>query len=176
VSPETLSPETLSALGRHNRAVHIGDGCHQHVGRSPNVVSQTRRLFSDLSPNKVSSPPLVPVAFLCSYSCIRGQEREASRQETAMAPSEDIFVRAERGIQSALAQLPTWMSRFLGYRGKPTTPSPNLIVCIWGFIGSFGGLGIIIAIFTESQYFTSRHVPAIVASYVSASHPFRHQH
>ncbi|KAF9730906.1 hypothetical protein PMIN06_005822 [Paraphaeosphaeria minitans] len=82
-----------------------------------------------------------------------------------MAPSEDIFVRAERGIQRALAHLPTWMNRFLGYRGKPAPPSTKLIVCIWGFIGAFGGVGIILAIFTESQYFTSRHVPAIVASY-----------
>ncbi|KAJ4292526.1 hypothetical protein N0V90_009189 [Kalmusia sp. IMI 367209] len=82
-----------------------------------------------------------------------------------MAPSEDVFVRVERGIQAALARLPPWMSRFLGYRGKPAPPSTNLMVCIWGFIGAFGGVAILLAVFSHSTYFTSRNVPAIVASY-----------
>ena len=80
---------------------------------------------------------------------------------------DDVLVRAERGIQSGLAQLPPWISRFFGYRGKPQPPSRNLLVCIWGFVGAFGGLGILFAVFTRSQYFTSRAVPPIVASYVS---------
>jgi hypothetical protein len=92
-----------------------------------------------------------------------------------MRSIDHVLVQAERGIQSSLAQLPPWISRFLGYRGQPKPPSGNLLVCIWGFIGAFGGLGILFAVFTRSQYFTSRAVPPIVASYVSMAFQYQHR-
>ncbi|KAF2677067.1 hypothetical protein K458DRAFT_320576 [Lentithecium fluviatile CBS 122367] len=81
-----------------------------------------------------------------------------------MSPS-DIFVQTERHIQNALAQLPTWLSRFLGHRGKSLPPSSNLVTCFWGMIGAFGGVAILNAVFAHSDYFTSRNVPPIVASF-----------
>ncbi|KAF2638295.1 HPP-domain-containing protein [Massarina eburnea CBS 473.64] len=82
-----------------------------------------------------------------------------------MAPTADLSVQAERHIQNALARLPRSMSRFLGYRGTNLPPSPNYLVCLWGFIGAFGGLGIIFAVFAHTEYFTSRLVPPIIASF-----------
>jgi CBS-domain-containing membrane protein len=37
---------------------------------------------------------------------------------------------------------------------------------VWGFIGAFGGLSIILAIFGHTEYFRSRAVPPIIASFV----------
>ena len=81
-------------------------------------------------------------------------------------PRPDPFVQAERHLQRGLARLPAWLSRFLGYRGKPLPPSPTYIVCLWGFIGALGGLGILFAIFGHTTFFSSRAVPPIIASYV----------
>lgn len=82
-------------------------------------------------------------------------------------PPWDPFVPVERRIQNGLARLPLWMSRWLGFRGKALPPSPSWMVCLYGFIGAFGGLSIIIAIFKHTEYFTVRLVPPIVASFVS---------
>lgn len=80
----------------------------------------------------------------------------------------DPLVPAERVIQSGLSHLPPWAGRWLGYRGgKSLAPSPSWMVCLYGFIGAFGGLSIIIAIFAHTEYFTIRMVPPIVASFVS---------
>jgi hypothetical protein len=80
----------------------------------------------------------------------------------------DPLVPAERVIQNGLSHLPPWASRWLGYRGgKNLAPSPSWMVCLYGFIGAFGGLSIIIAIFAHTDYFTIRMVPPIVASFVS---------
>jgi hypothetical protein len=81
-------------------------------------------------------------------------------------PQLDIFIQTERHIQNGLARLPPWLSRFLGHRGKNLPPSSNLITCIWGFIGAFGGVAILNSVFAHSDYFTSRNVPPIVASFV----------
>jgi hypothetical protein len=91
-------------------------------------------------------------------------------------PPWDPLVPVERHIQSGLAHLPPWLSRWLGYRGgKSMAPSPSWMVCFYGFIGAFGGLSIIIAIFAHTEYFTIRLVPPIVASFVSKQecHPLR---
>ncbi|KAF2006508.1 hypothetical protein P154DRAFT_615253 [Amniculicola lignicola CBS 123094] len=77
----------------------------------------------------------------------------------------DPFVQAERLVQNALGHLPSFISRFFGYRGKKLTPAPWYVVSLWGFIGAFGGLGTLFAVFGYTDYFTSRDVPPIVASY-----------
>jgi hypothetical protein len=82
-------------------------------------------------------------------------------------PPYDPFIPVERHIQRGLARLPLWLSRWLGFRGKPLPPSPSWMVCLYGFIGAFGGLSIIIAIFAHTEYFIVRLVPPIVASFVS---------
>jgi hypothetical protein len=90
-----------------------------------------------------------------------------------MALKTDPFVQAERHVQNALARLPPFVARFLGHRGKTLPPSPNYLVCLWGFIGAFGGLGIIFAVFAHTEYFTSRMVPPIIASFVRDSPNFK---
>ena len=79
----------------------------------------------------------------------------------------DPFTLAERYIQRMFSRFPAPISRFLGYRDQKLPPSPTWVVCLWGFIGAFGGLGVLFAIFGHTAYFTSRHVPALVASYVN---------
>lgn len=82
-------------------------------------------------------------------------------------PIWDPLVPAERVIQRGLAHLPTWMSRWLGYRGTSLPPSRTWVVCLWGFIGAWGGVASIIAVFGHTHYFHNIHlVPPIVASFV----------
>jgi hypothetical protein len=83
--------------------------------------------------------------------------------------SSDPLIPVERAIQRGLARLPPSISRWFGYRGKSLPPSVNWIVCVWGFIGAFCGLSVILAIFGHTDYFRSRAVPPIVASFVSAT-------
>ncbi|KAJ5573544.1 uncharacterized protein N7459_007971 [Penicillium hispanicum] len=66
---------------------------------------------------------------------------------------------------SRLARLPRWMSHWLGYRPEPPKPLPTYQVAAWSFIAAFCGLSVVQAIFNHSEYFTSRHVPGIIASY-----------
>ncbi|KAH7112543.1 HPP family-domain-containing protein [Dendryphion nanum] len=80
-------------------------------------------------------------------------------------PLTDPFVEGERLIQKGLTRLPPWLSRFFGYRDTKLPPSPTYLVCIYGFIGAFGGLGILFAVFAHTTYFTSRNVPPVVASF-----------
>lgn len=81
--------------------------------------------------------------------------------------SSDPLVHVERFVQNGLARLPPVISRWLGYRGKSLPPSVTWQVCLWGFTGAFGGLSVILAIFGHTEYFKSRAVPPIVASFVS---------
>lgn len=86
-------------------------------------------------------------------------------------PIWDPLVPAERVIQRGLSHLPPWISRWLGYRGTNLPPSRNWIVCLWGFIGAFGGVASIIAVFAHTNFFHNIHlVPPIVASFVSIDH------
>ncbi|KAI0172834.1 HPP-domain-containing protein [Hypoxylon sp. FL1284] len=64
-----------------------------------------------------------------------------------------------------LARLPPWISRWLGYRSSPPKPLPSPVNYFWSFITAFCGLLVLQAIFNYSEYFTSRHVPGIIASY-----------
>jgi CBS-domain-containing membrane protein len=81
-------------------------------------------------------------------------------------PLYDPLVPAERVIQRGLAHLPPWFSRWLGYRGTPLPPARNWVICLWGFIGAFGGVSSIMAVFGHTSYFHNIHlVPPIVASF-----------
>ncbi|KAJ5983193.1 hypothetical protein N7481_005292 [Penicillium waksmanii] len=66
---------------------------------------------------------------------------------------------------SRLSRLPTWVSHWLGYRAEPVKPLPPYQVAAWSFIAAFCGLSVVQALFNYSEYFTSRHVPLIIASY-----------
>jgi len=80
-------------------------------------------------------------------------------------PLWDPLVPAERFIQRGLARLPAPVSHWLGYRAKAPSSSPTWIICVYGFFGAFCGLSVILAIFGHTDYFTSRAVPPIVASF-----------
>ncbi|KAL5495780.1 hypothetical protein ACEPAI_1244 [Sanghuangporus weigelae] len=67
--------------------------------------------------------------------------------------------------QARLALLPSWLSHWLGYRSTPPPVRPNYIIWFWSFIGAFGGLSILQAIFGHAHYFIERNVPSIIASY-----------
>ncbi|KAF1835309.1 hypothetical protein BDW02DRAFT_496358 [Decorospora gaudefroyi] len=80
-------------------------------------------------------------------------------------PIWDPLVPAEHTIQRSLSRLPPVLSHWLGYRSQSSPPSRTWIVCVWGFIGAFCGLSVILAIFGHTEYFQSRAVPPIVASF-----------
>ena len=86
-------------------------------------------------------------------------------------PIWDPLVPVERGIQRGLARLPVPVSHWLGYRHKTEPPSRTWVVCVWGFIGAFCGLSVILAIFGHTDYMRSRAVPPIIASFVSFPSP-----
>ncbi|KAF2258406.1 hypothetical protein CC78DRAFT_526317 [Lojkania enalia] len=78
----------------------------------------------------------------------------------------DPFVEAERRVQSGLSRLPPIVSHFLGYRSLEPLPSPTWMVCLWSFIGAFGGIGILFAVFDYHGFLLDEHsTPGIVASY-----------
>ncbi|EUC27457.1 hypothetical protein COCVIDRAFT_102438 [Bipolaris victoriae FI3] len=80
-------------------------------------------------------------------------------------PIWDPLVPAERAIQRGLARLPPAVSHWFGYRPQTLPPSRTWLVCMWGFIGAFCGLSTILAIFGHTDYFKSRAVPPIIASF-----------
>lgn len=67
---------------------------------------------------------------------------------------------------SRLTHLPPALSRWLGYRASPLRPLPNYIVYFWSFIGAFGGIALVQAVFMQAQYFVRRGAPSVVSSYV----------
>ncbi|GLI75119.1 hypothetical protein PoHVEF18_003370 [Penicillium ochrochloron] len=67
--------------------------------------------------------------------------------------------------QSRLSRLPPWISHWLGYRAETPKPLATWKVAAWSFITAFCGLSVVQGIFNYSHYFTSRHVPGIIASY-----------
>ncbi|PCG91299.1 HPP [Penicillium occitanis (nom. inval.)] len=66
---------------------------------------------------------------------------------------------------SRLSRLPPWISYWFGYRAETPGPLSTWKVAAWSFIAAFCGLSVVEAIFNYSYYFTSRHVPGIIASY-----------
>lgn len=84
-------------------------------------------------------------------------------------PLYNPLVPVERLIQKGPARLPAWLSRWFGYRGKTLPASLSWMHCFYGFIVAFCGLSTIIAIFAHTNYFTTRLVPPIVASFLGAT-------
>ncbi|KAI4943571.1 hypothetical protein J4E91_009208 [Alternaria rosae] len=80
-------------------------------------------------------------------------------------PIWDPLVPVERVIQRGLARLPQPISHWLGYRTKAAPAARTWVVCVWGFIGAFCGLSVILAIFGHTDYMRSRAVPPIIASF-----------
>lgn len=76
-----------------------------------------------------------------------------------------------RMAPSRLSRLPRWINHWLGYRPEAPKPLPTYQIALWSFITSFCGLSVIQGLFNYSHYFTSRHVPGIIASYVRTSSP-----
>lgn len=73
--------------------------------------------------------------------------------------------------RNIFAPLPTWLSRWFGYRSSPPPKRPDYIIWLSSFIGAFCGIALIQAVFEQAQYFVRRKTPTIVASYVgSLSH------
>ncbi|KAF8156574.1 HPP family-domain-containing protein [Crassisporium funariophilum] len=66
---------------------------------------------------------------------------------------------------SRLSRLPPWLSHCLGYRSIPVPKQSDYTIWIWAFIGSFLGISLIQAVFSQARYFVERGVPSIVASY-----------
>lgn len=75
-----------------------------------------------------------------------------------------------------LPRLPRWVSHWFGYRPTPPKPLPQYLVWIWSFFAAFCGLCVLQAIFNYSSYFERRHVPGIVASFVSLFFHFQPLH
>ncbi|KAK1227157.1 hypothetical protein PQX77_009791 [Marasmius sp. AFHP31] len=67
-----------------------------------------------------------------------------------------------------VSHLPWWISRWVGYRKTPPSPS-QYAVWFWSWIGAFSGLAVIQAIFGQAQYFLDKGVPTIVASYAASA-------
>jgi len=67
--------------------------------------------------------------------------------------------------RNILASLPTWVSRWFGYRSSPPAKRPDYIIWLWSFVGAFCGIALIQAVFEQAQYFVRRKTPTIVASY-----------
>lgn len=65
-----------------------------------------------------------------------------------------------------LARLPSWINRWFGYRASPPPKRPDYLVWFWSFVGAFGGIAAIMALFGQLRYFIDRGVPSIIASYV----------
>ncbi|PFH47464.1 hypothetical protein AMATHDRAFT_67717 [Amanita thiersii Skay4041] len=64
-----------------------------------------------------------------------------------------------------LDRLPQWLTRWIGYRSTPPPPLPEYLVWFWSFVGAFGGIAILQAVFGHAPYFMRKAIPPIIASY-----------
>lgn len=92
---------------------------------------------------------------LSSFSMSSWHSNRLNSNVVAMAPA------------PILPRLPRWLNHWLGYRPTPPKPLPQYLVWLWSFFAAFCGLCVLQAIFNYSSYFNHRHVPGIVASFVS---------
>lgn len=100
---------------------------------------------------------------LCKQKCEIVHKQTSSHSRTERFEVPDPLPAAMR--RPILASLPEWCSHWLGYRADPVKPPPRYLVYLWSFIGAFCGLSVLTALFSYSEYFLSRGVPVIVASY-----------
>jgi len=69
--------------------------------------------------------------------------------------------------QPWLHYLPKPISHFFGYRTDTPKKRPDVIIWLWTWIGAFGGVSVIEAVFQRNPYFAVTHnVPMIVGSFV----------
>lgn len=68
---------------------------------------------------------------------------------------------------SPLHQLPTPVSRFLGYRKEPQQDVGNVLGAFWSLLGTLCGLAVVAAVFNNTKVIQMHHPPALIASYVS---------
>lgn len=72
-------------------------------------------------------------------------------------------------LPQPLARLPTWMSRWLGYRVGKIPKREEWEVWIWSWIGAFCGISVLQAVFGHARYFVNQNVPSIIPSFVSVT-------
>jgi hypothetical protein len=70
--------------------------------------------------------------------------------------------------RSILQNLPTPISRFLGYRNGPKLEVGNLLICLYAFIGTFVGL-VLVSLAFRTDAIQKYHPPSLLASFVSNS-------
>ncbi|KAI8627253.1 hypothetical protein F5Y19DRAFT_183469 [Xylariaceae sp. FL1651] len=56
-------------------------------------------------------------------------------------------------------KLPPWITRWVGVRSQPPPPKPVYMPYLWAFIGAFGGLSLLQAVFGHTACFIERGVP-----------------
>jgi len=71
--------------------------------------------------------------------------------------------------RSRLHLLPKPISWFLGYRSQPTPRIGSVLVWFWAFIGAFGGILVVEAVF-HSEGIKDHGAPTVIASLVR-NHP-----
>lgn len=69
-------------------------------------------------------------------------------------------------FRSQLYRLPKPVSRFLGYREKPTSDVGNILIAIWAFVGTFCGILLVGVVFNYSDRIKYYHAPVVFASLV----------
>jgi hypothetical protein len=71
---------------------------------------------------------------------------------------------------SPIHHLPPWISRFLGYRKEPKEDVGNILGALWSCVGAFCGLGVIAAVFNNTESIQRHSPPALIASFVRPPH------
>ncbi|KAL8745519.1 MAG: hypothetical protein Q9190_002340 [Brigantiaea leucoxantha] len=74
-------------------------------------------------------------------------------------------LRGDPAALNHLSNLPTCLSRWLGYRSSLPRQQPRYITCLWSFVASFCGLAVLQLLFGHAQYFVDRDVPPIIPSF-----------
>lgn len=78
----------------------------------------------------------------------------------------DIDHYADRYIPaSQLFRFPKPISRFLGYREKPEHDVGNVLGAFWSLLGAFCGLGVIAAVFNNTEVIQAHNPPVLIASF-----------
>ncbi|KZW03778.1 hypothetical protein EXIGLDRAFT_737654 [Exidia glandulosa HHB12029] len=69
----------------------------------------------------------------------------------------------------SLSRIPGWISRWVGYRSRTPTKLPVCVIWLWSFVGAFGAMAILQAVFTHADTFKARNVPPIVGSFAASA-------